>query len=302
MTTVMQVPRFDAVDLSSLPAPEVVEPLDYETILAALKADFSQRWPDFDVGLLESDPAVKLLEVAAYRELILRARVNEAARAVMLAFAASSDLDHLGAFYKTARKVIEPANPETGASAVYESDEEFRRRIQLAPEALSTAGTPGGYLYHTLSAHPVVRDANVFTPGPGSVHVVPLVRTGDGIPSQEVLDAVRDRLMLDTVKPLTDALTVRAPARVDFTVTATLIIPHGPDAATVKRAAEAKLATYLAARHKVGRSVYRSGISAALSVPPVETVLLSSPAGDVAVGPDEVAWATDVTVAVEIAD
>lgn len=301
MTTVMQLPRFDAVDLSSLPAPQVVEPLDYETILAELKADFAARWPDFDVALLESDPAVKLLEVAAYRELLVRARVNEAARAVMLAFAISSDLDHLGALYKTARKVIEPANPETGAPAVYESDEEFRRRIQLAPEALSTAGPPGSYLYHTLSAHPAVRDANVFQPEPGSVHVMPLVRTGDGIPSEEVLAAIRDRLLQETIKPLTDTLTVRAPERVDFTVDATLILPHGPDATTVKQAAEAKLAAYLAARHKVGWTVYRSGISAALSVPAVETVLLANPAGDVIVGPDQVAWATDVTVSVEVA-
>lgn len=301
-TQVTHPPRFDAIDLSNLPAPEVVETLNYEAILAELIADFKVRWPDFDMELLESDPVVKVLEVAAFRELVLRARVNDAARAIMLAFARSSDLDHIGAFFKTARKLITPADPVTGQPDVYESDSEYRARVQLAPEALSTAGSIGAYLYHALSAHPDVRDVGVYSPEAGSVHVLPLVRTGDGIPEQEVLDAVRDRLMQDNVKPLTDSLAVRAPERIDFTVEATLVIPHGPDSVTVKQAAETALAAYLSARHKVGRSVYRSGITAALSVPSVETVLLASPSANIVVGPDQVAWATDVSIVTEVAD
>jgi phage-related baseplate assembly protein len=301
-TQVTHPPRFDAIDLSQLPAPEVVETLDYEAILAELKADFKERWPDYDVEMLESDPAIKLLEVAAFRELVLRARVNDAARAVMLAFAKSSDLDHLGALFKTSRKLIQEADPTINQPEIYESDREYRARVQLAPEALSTAGPIGAYIYHALSAHPDVRDVGVYSPEPGSVHVLPLVRADDGIPSEEVLDAVRDRLMLETVKPLTDSLAVRAPERIDFTVEATLVIPHGPDSLTVKQAAEAALATYLSSRHRVGRTVYRSGITAALSVASVETIVLASPAQDVIVGPDQVAWATDISISIQVAD
>lgn len=300
-TQVTHPPRFDAIDLSQLPAPQVVETLSYEQILADIIADFKQRWPDYDVEMLESDPAVKILEVAAFRELILRARVNDAARSIMLAFAKASDLDHLGAFFKTSRKLLQPADPITDQPAIYESDSEFRVRVQLAPEALSTAGPIGAYVYHALSAHPDVKDVGVYSPEPGSVHVLPLVRTEDGIPSEEVLDAVRDRLNLETVKPLTDALTVRAPERIDFIVEATLIIPHGPDAVTIKQAAETALNSYLVSRHRVGRTVYRSGITAALSVASVETVLLSSPAQDIVIGPDQVAWATNIAISTQVA-
>jgi len=87
-----------SIYLPELPAPGVVEELDFEEILAAMKADLLSRDPAYG-ELLESDPAMKLLEVCAYRELLLRQRVNEAARAVMVAFAVGSDLDHLAALF-----------------------------------------------------------------------------------------------------------------------------------------------------------------------------------------------------------
>ena len=74
---------FTSVDLSQLPPPDVVETLDFETILAEMLADLRARDAVFD-ALVESDPAYKILEAAAYRETLIRQRVNEAARAVML--------------------------------------------------------------------------------------------------------------------------------------------------------------------------------------------------------------------------
>lgn len=91
------------IDLSKLPAPKIVEELNFEAILAAMRADLEGRLPGWTAAVLESDPANKILEVAAYRELLLRQRINEAARACMLAFASGSDLDHLSAFYAVSR-------------------------------------------------------------------------------------------------------------------------------------------------------------------------------------------------------
>lgn len=82
------------IDLNQLPAPDVVEELDFETILAERKATLISLYPEDQQEAvartltLESEPLVKLLEENAYRELIWRQRVNEAARAVMLACAA----------------------------------------------------------------------------------------------------------------------------------------------------------------------------------------------------------------------
>ena len=67
-------------DISSLATPDIIETLDYEEILQRMKDDLVARDPDF-VHLLESDPAMKVMEVAAWRELLIRQRVNDAARA-----------------------------------------------------------------------------------------------------------------------------------------------------------------------------------------------------------------------------
>ena len=89
-------------DLSSLPQPSVIEALSFEAIFGELQADFQSRYPQYS-ALLASDPAIKLLEVAAYREVLLRNRINAAAKASLLAFATGSDLDHLAAFYGVTR-------------------------------------------------------------------------------------------------------------------------------------------------------------------------------------------------------
>lgn len=76
------------IDLSQLPAPYVVEMLDYETILAERKAVLVSLYPEAQQGAiartlsLESEPLVKYLQENAYREIIWRQRVNEAAQAV----------------------------------------------------------------------------------------------------------------------------------------------------------------------------------------------------------------------------
>lgn len=144
------------IDLNQLPAPDVVEELDFETILAERKATLISLYPEDQQEAvartltLESEPLVKLLEENAYRELLWRQRVNEAARAVMLACAAGNDLDVIGANYNTTRLTITPADDSTipPTPAVMESDTDYRLRIQQAFEGLSVAGSVGAYQYH----------------------------------------------------------------------------------------------------------------------------------------------------------
>ena len=94
-----------SVDLSQLPAPEIVDVPDFETLLAVRKAAFVALYPADEQDAvrrtlaLESDPVVKLLQENTYREILLRQRINEAAQAVMVAYALSSDLDQLAANY-----------------------------------------------------------------------------------------------------------------------------------------------------------------------------------------------------------
>ncbi|PXB95471.1 baseplate assembly protein, partial [Pseudomonas aeruginosa] len=97
------------IDLSQLPEPEVIENLDFETIYQELLGDFREAMAGEWAAEVESDPVLKLLQLAAYRELLLRARINDAARALMLAYASGADLDQIGAGFNVQRLLIRPA-------------------------------------------------------------------------------------------------------------------------------------------------------------------------------------------------
>lgn len=105
------------IDLTRLPAPKVIEELDFETIFERKKANLIALVP---AGIrptiaatlkLESEPLTIDLQQQAYQEIILRQRINQAAAATLLAFAQGSDLDHLAAAKGIERKTIIAADP-----------------------------------------------------------------------------------------------------------------------------------------------------------------------------------------------
>lgn len=290
---------FTAVDLSRLPSPDVVEQLDYEAILAAMIADLQARDPQF-TALTESDPAFKILEVCAYREMLLRQRINDAAHGVMLAYAGGSDLDQIAARYNVERQVIDPGDPDAlpPVPPTYEDDESLRRRVQLSFEGFSTAGPEGAYIFHALGADPDVLDASVDSPEPGQVLVTVLSRTGDGTASQGLLDAVDATLAADDVRPLTDHVTVQTAEVLPYAIDATLILYPGPDESVVVAAAQAAAEAYAERNHRLGRDVTLSGIYAALHQEGVQNVILASPLADIPVNNRQAAYCTGITLVV----
>jgi phage-related baseplate assembly protein len=290
---------YSAIDLSLLPVPDVVETLDYEVILAAMKADLAARAPDLAAVLaLESEPLVKLLEVAAYREVLIRARVNDAAQAVTLARATGTDLDNLAALFGVARLVISPGNPSAvpPVAPTLESDADLRRRAQLALEGFSTAGPEGAYVFHALSADADVLDVSATSPSAGDVLVTVLSRTGSGTAPAPLLATVQAALNADDVRPLCDNVIVQSASIVSYAITATLFFYPGPDSAVVMAAAQAAATAYAAAQHRIGRDVTISGLHAALHQPGVQRVVLTSPSAALTIGSAQASWCTAITL------
>jgi len=283
------------IDLSRLPAPNVIEPLDFETILAEQLLDLEERDSAF-AGLQESDPAMKVLQVTAYRELKVRQRINEAARAVMLAYAMDSDLDHLGALMDVPRLQIWPADPDKGKAAVMEENEDYRRRIQLAPQGLSVAGPEGAYIFHALSSDGRVRNATATSPAPGHVVVTILSHEGDGTPSPALLDIVAFHLAQDGIRPLTDYVLVRAAQIERYQVKATLYSFSGPDSTVVVAEADKRMRQYAKDAHQLGRVPTHSGIEAALHVPGVERVTLITPTIDPDISKLQAHYCDDIVI------
>ena len=87
-----------SVDLSLLPSPNVVQPLNFEAELLRIKALVLADLPELaDVLQLESEPVTKLLQRWAYESVNMQARINDSAHAVMLAYAVGADLDQVAA-------------------------------------------------------------------------------------------------------------------------------------------------------------------------------------------------------------
>ena len=268
--------RFAAIDLSSLAPPGIVETLDFEAIVTAMRNDLVQRFPPIaGVIDLESEPARKLIEAFAYRELQLRARVNDAARAVMLASSYGGNLDHLGALFATARLAGEP-------------DERFRRRIQLAPEAFSVAGPEGAYQYHALTVAPWARDVSAVSRRPGVVRVTVLKEGREPLPTLEEREAIRCHLGNEAIRPLTDVVEVLAPAIRRTRITAKLTLYPGPDGELVRQRALAAVAASTEKNRMLGMNLRRSQLYAALHQEGVHSVELMAPAEDLVLDITEV--------------
>ncbi|HDU8651756.1 baseplate assembly protein [Morganella morganii] len=294
------------IDISQLPPPDVIETLDFEQIFterkAALLASLPEelRTPVARVLQLESEPLTKLLQENAYREMLLRQRVNEAARACMVAYAYGADLDQLGANNNVPRLVIQAADDSAipPLPAVYESDSDFRMRIPQAFEGMSVAGPVGAYVFHARSASGLVADASAISPEPACVTVSVLSREGDGTAPAELLTLVDKALNDENVRPVADRVTVKSVEIINYTIDAVLYLFPTPESEPIEAAARERIARYVKEQHRIGRDIRLSAIYAALHVEGVQRVELKSPAKDIVISNTQASFCTDVTVTV----
>lgn len=308
------------IDLSRLPVPAVIETLDYETLLAERKAALIALFPaDQQAAIaqaleLESEPLTKHLQENAYRELILRQRINEAAQAGMVATAMGADLDNIAARYQIARL---PG----------ESDTALRERIQLAFYQVSATGPRNRYRLAARNAHPDVVAADAWMTTPGVVYVGLLTRdvAADDTVSDEqraigqalfgnnetepyvpgtrlspAFTAAHAHLFDDDTRVLGVDLRVREAVIKPYQVTGTLIVPPGPDPAQVASEARAKLAEITRSLAQFRVDIYLPALKSALLVNGARTVQLDQPVADIICGPGELAVCTAIDVTVEV--
>lgn len=311
-----------AIDLTQLPPPKVVEELDFETLLAQRKARLiAASPPEIRSGIAaalasETEPLTIELQENTYEAMILRQRMNDAAKASLLAYATGTDLDNRAADYGVSRLLITPADPDANppTDAVWEEDDRLRYRCQMALEGLSVAGSRGAYLFHTLSASAMLADASVDSPTfvavelsadvraklpagaivlvcsydaglanplPGDVSIAVLPTTTSTLPAATLVQTAQAALSDDDVRPLTDRPRVQAGTATTYQVVASVEPENGPDADIVLAAARARLDAAIAAARKLGGQLPRSAIYAALHAPGARRVTLAEPAGDI---------------------
>lgn len=262
------------MNLNELTTPEIIEELSLSEILQRMKKQLIEIDKKFS-AYIESDPLVKLMEVCAYRELLLRQRINQAAKANLLAFATGNDLDNLAAFYGIQRRSDE-------------SDTDLRERIKLKIEGWSTAGSREAYKFHALNSDPRVKEANADSPEPGLVRISILSNENNGAVSDDLLETVNNYMQRDDIRMLTDTVQVVPCKLIDIYVKAKIILMSSTPTeflSTIKTSfknAFAKIAG-------LGISISRSWVISNLFLDGVKDVQLTSPVSDVEVSETECA-------------
>lgn len=295
-----------AIDLTLVPLPDVIETLDYETILNEMVADFKERWakvretkpelPAYNVEMLETDPVKIVIEAFAYRELLWRARANQVARSVMLATTTGADLDNFAADFGMTRRVI---RYDDDGNPVYESDEEFRQRRNLAPDGYAAAGPEDAYRYFAWSADGNIKQVKAIKGEDNRCDIILLGREGDGAISQDVVAKVYDALSAKTRRPLTDNVYVRSAAIVSQVIRVKVTAQTGPDISTTLAKAKASIQSYASSRSAIGTVLRADGIvAAAHNGNALESVAVIEPAADVDPGKYGTVYVPEVIVEV----
>ena len=326
--------RFIAPDLSRLPKLPLQRP-DFETILEERLADFEERSEGrFNVSNIDGDPIVINERVGADREVEVRSDHNDKVKAVLLAKAWGSYLDHIAAtYYGISRLTMTGEDGEI----TYEEDDDFRARIALAPEAFSTAGPEGAYVFHALELDGVrdISDAAAYSEEDGALYSdtlhadaysaglrpAPFANraTGDpvlapeilivvlptleyGVSNQSLMDRTFEALSGKEVRPLGDTARIEAADITDYQITAVLKFAAGADPQIIADEATIGVNAYVAARRRIGAIVQMLGIAAAMKVADVVELEITTPAADIDPGSKGAAQCTDITITTQIAE
>lgn len=273
--------------IEALPAPEIIEALDYEAILTDLIAAAHARFDDagvpYTVGGLETDPVVIALQVAAFREMTLRARANDVARANLQAFARVSDLDHLASLYDVLRM------PD-------ETDDALRGRLAVAISGRSAGGPQERYRAVARGADVRVAETAIYqVDGGPQLELAVLATDNNGVPDQPLLDAVEAAVTAPGVLLVNDTIRVVSAVKtfVDVTVDAWML-PTGN--AAVLTGLGAQLQAAWETEGGIGRDLNPSWINGRLFVGGVARLTITSPAAPIVAAPNEAISIQSVTI------
>lgn len=262
---------------------EVLETLASEGIISARMLKFVERWKandppsaaQYDVSALEFDPIKINQEVGAYHELLLRDRVNQAARAVTLAFSTGTDLDAIATRY-----------PGGVPRLSGESDDRYRRRIWLSPNLLSPHGTFEAYVFWALTADPLLRDASADTiQGTGKVIVTVMAEGDVPKPTAQQLENVRVYIQSLARQALTDIIIVQAPTIVETNYRIKVWLYPGIDQTTMMADLRTAVDGLIEQQRWLGGDHMHSAIDGVMGQSGVHHCIIEEPATDLRVRP-----------------
>ena len=277
----------------------VLEKLDVERVIADRMARLKVLWAEYDppsaaqydVEALEFDPIKINQEACAYFELLIRDRVNQAARSVTLAYAIGTDLDAIASRYPGGVPRLEN-----------ESDDRYRRRIWLSPNTLSSHGTAEAYEFWALTAMPELRDVTAIRSVQHDYYptilITCLMNTNydDPKPSQEQLVFIRSYIQNLSRQGLTDVISVNPPKvkEINYTVAVWLYPGTVPDQTMLR--ISMNLSALVTDQYWLGHDHTHTAIHAACKIQGVHHVEIEEPEDDVLIPLDWVVKVKTINV------
>ena len=150
------------------------------------------------------------------------------------------------------------ANTTTSAGGTdAESDDDLKERIFLAPSSFSVAGPDDAYIYWCKAYNSNIGNVVVDSPSPVVVNIYFVMKDGS-LPEEEVIKGLSEFLQDGNIRPLTDKVTVAAPAIQTFDVNVKYYINSSDSskAVTIQSDVDQAVADYIAWQSQViGRDI-----------------------------------------------
>ena len=207
-----------------------------------------------------------------------------------MAYAIGTDLDAVASRYPGGVPRLEG-----------ETDDRYRRRIWLSPNALTPHGTAEAYEYWALTAVPELRDVTAIRSVQHDYYPTILITCllddiSNPSPSQEQLVFARSYIQSLSRMGLTDVISVNPPKvkEIEYVVQVWLYPGPAPDQAITRIISN--LQTLIDSQYWLGHDHTHTAIHAACALSGVHHVDIESPADDVTIPLDWVIRVTNLTV------
>lgn len=174
-------------------------------------------------------------------------------------------------------KVVNVETSSGGAST--EDDESLAGRVYIAPSRYSVAGPGDAYRYWIKTFNTSISDAYVGSENPGEV-IVEFILNGGELPNDAMIESLKDFLMDENIRPLTDAVIVKRPDIVPYDIKIEYYINKSDQikANTIQRGVPEAVQNFIEwQQSKIGRDINPSQLTKMVQEAGAKRLVITSP-------------------------
>lgn len=176
--------------------------------------------------------------------------------------------------------VASVANTDTSSGGTdLETDESLAERVFLAPSSYSVAGPDDAYIFWAKTYNNNIGSVKPTSPNPCEVKIYILMKDGT-IPESSVVNGLESYLQDNSIRPLTDQVTVAVPTTQTFTVSLTYYISRSDSkkAASIQSAVNEAVSEYIKWQTtEIGKDINPSELIKRVMTAGAKRVTVSSP-------------------------